>query len=270
MPTYKFRVEIHPKSDEIHLEGTLLDLSENREHQIEEEDDRPLIDRIRGANIVAEMVDGILEISAEVPIALEGEEVLTLRNLIRDLLHLHLDCLGYERASAYTPIFVEMVLPSGESHPLDMSVEIYLEGDFVVSRDKLQDLARHSPHLMQALSDHRMAIIRPTDTAFHCYRAVEAIRHGIAKMRDLDPDEEDGATWDALNDALNTSEEWFKPLTSAAKSARHGDPRPTSHTERIEFISMTRLVIYRFIEFLRNGGEGLDSNDYPEPQPPDD
>jgi hypothetical protein len=99
-----------------------------------------------------------------------------------------------------------------------------------------------------ALADIRLAIRQADMTAFHSYRACEAIRQWFQR---IDPQTDDKSTgWARLRETLNIDREPLDALAVAAAGPRHGAVSLISESERLRAIGTARTVIAAFVAHL--------------------
>jgi hypothetical protein len=116
--------------------------------------------------------------------------------------------------------------------------------------------------LQRALADYRRAILDESDTAFHAFRAVEALSYYFGRNpRKGTP---------KLCESLNVSEDWLRrKLEIPAGEIRHGKARKVDTTERLQALQDAREVILRFIAFIRRGSQ-LCATEFPQLEHPDE
>lgn len=109
--------------------------------------------------------------------------------------------------------------------------------------------------LGRAMSDLRSAILEPRDTAFHCQRAIESLRHHFAGER--------REQWESLREALNVTEETLRSVEDAGQAQRHGEVAEMSAADRDAAVLLAWTVIDRFVAYLDNDETPLAKTEFP-------
>src|SRR5580693_5150258 len=94
-----------------------------------------------------------------------------------------------------------------------------------------------------AIADLRRAISEPSDTVFHCYRAVESIRQEYTVPANDKRHRDE--SWNRLREALAIPREDLDWLKDFAERRRHGEPVDVSHEVRERAIRIAREVVYK-------------------------
>jgi hypothetical protein len=97
--------------------------------------------------------------------------------------------------------------------------------------------------LRRFLSDLSIAIKRPDDTAFYCFRAIESLRHSFG------PELSEAGQWKAMAQGVGSSKSEMEPLRAKAFPARHGIPPPVSDEERQALFLFTWKIVEGYIDF---------------------
>lgn len=97
-----------------------------------------------------------------------------------------------------------------------------------------------------AFDDFRMAMRRPQDTAFHCFRAIECLRNYCAAKYKLG--ENKGAQWIKLREIAECTRDYLEPITSRSEEIRHGEFKGMDGGERNDILQRTRQVIGTFLK----------------------
>jgi hypothetical protein len=187
---------------------------------------------------------------------LAGElHVAELRNTVARLIRRHLDCIGFNRATGYE-LDLYSVLPEGEqAQTLGVAVgELFAEAQAAIASADLYAIAVRSEELTRALEELRKAIREPHDTAFHCYRAIEALRAAFAR-----PDLNEGEIWAAFRGALRVDRASLIALGERSKRERHGALLAVTTDYRISAMRLARAVVLRYVAYVREGNVADDA-----------
>lgn len=203
---------------------------------------------------------------SQVTVRVEGSlhaDPATERNAVAVVVQLLVDILGFSNGCGYT---VEITGCSTEAGSTIFGVDIpaLTEEPLPASLEfkSIAGLFWHDPEgktrpLRRALADFRRAIQDPDDTAFHCYRAVEALSFYFDSNR--------AQGWAGLRSSLRLDEQWIKSvLKKPADEIRHGRVVAVSEGDRLRAFRAARLVITRFMMLLYLQVPILPAADYPE------
>ena len=102
-------------------------------------------------------------------------------------------------------------------------------------------------YLLRCLDDLRMAMKQPHDTAFHCHRAIESLRHHCTKRFALS-DASEKAQWEKLGELTKFSADDVAEIRELSKHARHGELVAISSEKRAEIFLKTWAVVDAFID----------------------
>ena len=120
--------------------------------------------------------------------------------------------------------------------------ELATTNSSVVSGKDLAPYVRGSitvPEIRLALADLALALSRPDDTQFYCYRAVESIRQWLMRKDGV----AESASWPHLRMRLGFTEIELKDLAYASRRRRHGAPDELSETGRLSLLKLARDVV---------------------------
>ena len=98
--------------------------------------------------------------------------------------------------------------------------------------------------LRLAIADFRESIRNPDFTAFHCYRAIESLRHEF-----IGKDKKE--QWEMLRNNLKVKEETIKTMKDSAVMQRHGAIGTAPWEKRKEQMYTAWLIISKFILFKK-------------------
>jgi len=178
--------------------------------------------------------------------------LLDLKNEASDLARIALDALGYIWSAALDLEIVSCVDPDGHLYVFNTAFDgLREEGPGAVEREHatlnmLIQRAITSLAIRQAIKDLRNAIREPSDTVFHCYRAVEAIRQEYVGKRQPYTRAARRASWDRLRQATGVPEPDLRWLEDLATRRRHGEPVSVSHELRERAIRLARTVLEKY------------------------
>jgi hypothetical protein len=179
------------------------------------------------------------------------KSILDLNNAANDLARIALDALGYIWSAALDLEIVSCVDPDGQLHVFNTAFDglgFREQGTGAEEREHatlniLIHRAISSEAIRQAIKDLRSAIREPSDTVFHCYRAVEAIRQEYFGTGRTDTAVARRASWDRLRKATGVQESDLRWLEELATRRRHGEPVSVSHETRERAIRLARGVL---------------------------
>ena len=181
--------------------------------------------------------------------------LLTLKNRVENCVRIFADAAGYTTAcgydveieSAFNPITNQLVIfgvhedifddqqinrdtDNGKPHP-----------DISISIDALAKLSGVNMELSIALSDFREAIRQPSFTSFHCYRAIEALRHTFKGGKE--------SQWIELRTVLNVDKRDIDEIITFASGLRHGEVLPQPWEARKKHMLITWQIIKKYIDW---------------------
>jgi hypothetical protein len=175
--------------------------------------------------------------------------LLNLKNSVSSMASAALDSLGFVLSQALDLEIVSCVDPTGEWHVFDTVFDGFREQGIGAAEREYATLNLLIPHALSsaavhlALSDLRRAIREPSDTVFHCYRAVESIRQEyIGQVNDRRNRSE---SWNRLRQAVGmprTDLDWLKDLS---ERRRHGESVDVSHEMRERALRIARDVVVK-------------------------
>jgi len=173
--------------------------------------------------------------------------LLNLKNAVSGMASAALDSLGFVLSEALDLEIVSCVDPDGKWHVFNTIFDGFREQGTGAAEREHAALNMLIPHALSsmavhlAISDLRRAIREPSDTAFHCYRAVESIRQEyIGEVNDRRNRSE---SWDRLRQAVGMPRadlDWLKDLS---ERRRHGEPVDVSHEMRERALRIARDVV---------------------------
>lgn len=192
------------------------------------------------------------------------EDPLTERNIIAEITSLWTDLIAWKQGIGLSVDIVGVGGPAPNSRqvfPLQTPIIGTFErsppaNDIQIIDDLLLSDPERLRPLRWALSDFRRSITDPTDTPFHCFRAVESLAYYFGRNPRLGTPE--------LLKALNITKKWLeKNLKIPAGEIRHGKIRPVTDKERQDAFRSASLVIERFIVLVHRRLTNLPENEFP-------
>ncbi|MFM0474777.1 hypothetical protein [Paraburkholderia strydomiana] len=168
---------------------------------------------------------------------------LDLRNVVKYLVQLEMDLMGYVLGHAYDVEIRRVICPEiGLDQVFGIDVPcinalhhgIDLEARIAAMRPKLQ--GESGVFLHRCLRDLITALKEPDDVAFHCYRAIESLRHHCVAARSLDPKDK-AAQWNTLRQIAGCDEAATRLLEKAAQAPRHGEPEPVAEADAVKLLT---------------------------------
>lgn len=102
-------------------------------------------------------------------------------------------------------------------------------------------------YLLRCFDDLRMAMRQPHDTAFHCHRAMESLRHYCVKRFSLE-DKPEKLQWEKLGQMTGFDKDDVALIRNLSKPIRHGELVPISSERRAEIFLKTWAIVDAFID----------------------
>jgi hypothetical protein len=211
---------------------------------------------------------GAAQVSAVVSSPTEIGDVATLKNVISDSVSTVVDAFGYLEGRGYQTEITSVVMPNGDQSVFSVEIgeiqraknERPLGFSDLFSRivlnqsDELPERAFHRQSLRYALADLRRAILSPTDTLFHCRRAVEGIMQGFKEPQG---EGDEKRAWEQMRAALQVEEPPLIGLAKGANPHRHGFHPTITGGQRLSAMGLTWRVVDRFVLFIDGGFKQL-------------
>ena len=178
----------------------------------------------------------------------------TLKNIVEHHVRIIVDSIGYTLAcgydveidSAYSPNTKETWIFGTHEDIFDKE-EINFSTDrgtphpeVPVTADALAALSVKTLQLSIALSDFREAIRQPSFTAFHCYRAIEALMQEFDGKNKVEQ-------WVKMRASLKVAQETIEKIRTVSKALRHGQIIEQPWEVRKEHMYITWEIIRRYI-----------------------
>lgn len=193
--------------------------------------------------------------SADVFAKSEIEDLVTMRNALREHINAYLDLSCLYDGWPYHSEITTCIKPSGERVELNLfSQAVNVENMGYEKRVAKEVLTIHKcfPFLTYALKDFRRAIQDPLETHVLIYRSVESIRHYFAEINNINTDEKKRKedSWRILRESLKYERDDFKFLENHATARRHGKIIFSSAEELENCRVFGWRFLTRFIEYV--------------------
>ncbi|HSW93404.1 MAG TPA: hypothetical protein VLJ15_03510 [Gammaproteobacteria bacterium] len=184
-------------------------------------------------------------------------ELLTLKNYVEMATRNIVDSIGYTTACGYD-VEIESAynLETKELTIFGVHENIFNEAkinddtskgiphpDIAISLIDLAKLCGRNIELQIALSDFREAIRQPNSTSFHCYRAIEALKHTFGS--------DEQTQWEGLRESLQIDRNDIRLVQESARPLRHGKPAPQTWDDRKRHMLITWQIIKKYIELIQ-------------------
>ena len=135
-----------------------------------------------------------------------------------------------------------------------------VDPDVIRNPHDIIQLASEVQTIRRVFRDLHSAMIVADDTAFYCFRAVEAIIQAMKK-----PGEGDSQARARLRSALNVDQQYIDKLAGTATPARHAKVKMPlmPRSARIDLMKRARSIVDRYIVYLLSGEQSLPHDQYP-------
>ncbi len=179
-----------------------------------------------------------------------------------DLCRAQVDLVGFKMGWGLTVILESFVDQNGARTPIfprdetlgTLCTAFALDKDF----DQLCAKVIESPSLFMALRDLVSAISLPHVSLVDCARAIERLRHLVAKQGS-----EDVRAWEQLRQALHIDKAYLKYITDHSTDPRHGRPGHTPGTVTKEVTRRAWIITNRYFEYLKQDCVPLPLSKFP-------
>jgi len=169
-------------------------------------------------------------------------DFLTLRNYVQDMVALVVDIYGYLSGRGYDVEIVSLTTEDNTPHVIfgvGISELEAQEKERPFTYEDIVKLLKGNADIEQqlrlALINFRLAIRNASDTGFHCYRALEAMKQPFG-------------TWEKFNSELDIDNSWLMEMKNKhANKQRHGESTFMSGKDRTKMLENTQKVIDKFI-----------------------
>jgi hypothetical protein len=193
-------------------------------------------------------------------------DIYDLRNAVMTIVEIDLTIVGYVRGFAYE---LEITRVRNSAQEVDfvygIGVPIISPESREIDPEKLARQVRKmldgasSLYLTRCLADLRSAIVRASDTAFYCYRAIESLRRHHASMHEL-THASDSAQWEAFREFCDLDEAEIRSLQKSADPLRHANYFEASLGSRAPFFQFTWQIVDRYIGAVSNSEVAANTN----------
>jgi len=178
---------------------------------------------------------------------------LDLRNAVKYFVQLEMDMGGYLLGHAYDVEIRRAICPEigldqvfGIDVPCIKALHqgIDLDARIAAMRPKLQ--GESGVFLHRCLRDLITAMKEPDDVSFHCYRAIESLRHHCIATRSLNPKDK-AAQWTTLRQIAGCDESATRLLEKAAQAPRHGNPELVAEVDAVKLLTTAWTIADGYI-----------------------
>ncbi len=184
----------------------------------------------------------------------------TIRNSIKGALQGILNQLSFT-----TNCFMQVLLEKAINEDYKQEITgVLLNSEIIAPEKHENNLTIHemfkvnTPQISTALNNFRLARENPQDTAFFCFRAIEAIKNDF-KGKD------EKENWERMRANLNLTKEYINKFKDDhADPQRHGVAILETHGEdRLGQLESAWIIINRYLNYCKNNNQKLDEKDFP-------
>jgi hypothetical protein len=175
--------------------------------------------------------------------------VFDLRNVVKHIVQGELAMVGYLRGYAYAFEITRVLHRSrGIDYVFGIDIPcIAARGESVdlpeaLARLRAQANGPNAVFLRRCFADLASALKDADDTAFYCYRALEALRHHCAAVHLLSAADK-ARQWEKFREVAGCDEEALRSIKTAADPLRHGVASAVSSEEREKLLTGTWDVV---------------------------
>jgi len=178
---------------------------------------------------------------------------LDLRNVVKYLVQLEMDIVGYVLGHTYDVEIRRAICPEtgvdvvfGVDVPCisELHRGVDLDARIAAMRPKLQ--GESGVFIHRCLRDLITAMKEPDDVAFHCYRAIESLRQHCIATRSLDPKDK-AMQWNTLRQVAGCEESATRLLETAARAPRHGEPEVVPEVDAVKLLTTAWAIADGYI-----------------------
>lgn len=181
------------------------------------------------------------------------KNIYTLRNLVEDGARRLLDMIGYCHGFGYD-VEITQAVNTATSEKWVFGIDVPAVSESAKNAGvEFADLARVAgtsgvgEYLATALADLREALKNPSETGFHCYRAIETLRNACS-ARSVPTPQTDSAKWQAFREKYGVSRNEIMAVKHWADRVRHGHaPEIITDGERATLLQGTWSIANRFV-----------------------
>ena len=184
--------------------------------------------------------------------------ILDLRNLVLDVVTVDMSMIGFLRGFAYDVEITRVVTEVGKVDAvfgidIPCIAEPRQDIDLVSRFKQLAESTNgeHQIYVNRCLVDLNLAMRHANDTAFYCYRAIEALRKHCAATHNLPTgDRNKSKSWETFRDISNVTKQDIGFVGNYAKEVRHGGPASWDDQTRAQLFIRTWDIIEKYFETL--------------------
>ncbi|SDN52712.1 hypothetical protein SAMN05216196_101802 [Lutimaribacter pacificus] len=181
-------------------------------------------------------------------------DIATLRNIVLNLVGIDVAAIGYLKGHAYDIEITRVLQPSrGIDYVYGIDVRCISEPRKAVEVEpnlkRIRALVgkEHGMFVSRSLTDLTSAMRHADDTAFYCYRAIEALRNHCSALHDVDIDDRAGQ-WEKFREVSGVSEERIRSISDAAKQVRHGGLASFDSDGRADILTRTWDIVDHYLK----------------------
>lgn len=208
--------------------------------------------------------DGAVEVSIinnQIMVRVYSEadwEVHDLRNVVLNTVQSEIATVGYLIGHAYD-IEITRVVNTSKGVDYVFGIDMPCINEPRKERDVISDLNNLRPlkvgekgiHIVRCFNDLNSAMRHTDDTAFYCFRAIEALRHHCAAMHGI-VEADKKSQWQKLSDicGFGEGEVDINSIREASTRVRHGEVLYQSNEDRAKLLQDTWSIVDRYISLL--------------------
>jgi len=185
-------------------------------------------------------------------------EVHDLRNIVLNAVQSEIATVGYLIGHVYE---VEIIRVVNKSKGIDyvFGIDIPCINEPRRDRDVESDLnslrslkeGKTGIHVVRCFNDLNSAMRHADDTAFYCFRAIEALRHHCAATQGI-ADKDRKTQWECLKDTcgFGEGEVDINSICDASTKVRHGEIIQQSDEDRVKLLQDTWTIVDKYVSLL--------------------
>jgi hypothetical protein len=219
----------------------------------------------RSYNLALSVIGSYISLSTT--LAEPVEDLATFKNEIMPLVRCIFDTIGYQVGRAID-VKLTTVLDTSNNMlmPFDDRVDELsrTQAERPSTIEELVPMACGSIALMDALRDLRQAIQYPNDTAFYCARAIESLVNTFRSSNSPDNTQSRNQAWSDFRQNLLVGQDVINRMRGISNAPRHGVRQELTGTKRVQHLRRAWKIMDRYISFLKNQKQPLQSDRYSE------
>jgi len=184
----------------------------------------------------------------------------TLKNVVATQVARLVDAYGFLNGCGLDVEITAVRTATGEQHVFGVDIPRVAQRTPNVSFDDIIRRIYLSPYalpIQPALADLREAARNPDDSGFHCFRAVEALRHHWRQGT-----QDDAAEWAAMSHALRVDKSATDLLHRWADPQRHGALVEMSDSERADVLNVAWEIVDRYCRLALSDADAIDDETF--------